>query len=541
MNNACILNKRIPGYRLLASTSGCVICRDVKGLNCKKTQGVKISSQWVACKVSYFGDTKEKQQLSLRKKITDHKGSKAHKCAVKIAKEADEGVLAKKVADQQKDLHVTTERIFRTAYKQVKLNHPFSDFEHEIDVQVLNGCNMGRILHSNVACGNIARHIGSEMRQKMCAEIVNNRQKFAILIDESTTLSKLATFIVYIRTSFDKVEPLTVFLDLVELPSQTAPVIVAALLGCLNEHGLSDEYIKEFCVGLATDGASVMLGKKGGVGKLLTDRFPKIILWHCIAHRLELSVHDSLKEVSGTNNFKIFLDKLYSVYSMSPKNQVELRACAAQLDVQLLTIGKMLDTRWVASSVRTVKAVWDSYPALHKHFVTAAQDPLRDAKEKAVYLGLAERLSSRKFVQNLALMYDALEELADLSLEVQRRNITLPVAHRAISRQVLVFEALCEKSGSHLKIVDVILKGDNCGTFKGVTLHNGEKCDVLIRREQFFRSLSNNLKNRMLTLQSSHVSSSDTSSASEYSDLVGIALWIAVRARSLKLSNIDSG
>lgn len=205
---------------------------------------------------------------------------------------------------------------------------------------------------------------------------------------------------------------------------------------------------------------------------------------------------------------------------MSPKNQVELRECAAQLDVQLLTIGKMLDTRWVASSVRTVKAVWESYPALRKHFVTAAQDHRRDAKEKAVYLGLAERLSSREFVQNLALMYDALQELAELSLELQRRNVTLPIAHRAISRQVMVFDALCEKSGPHLQLVDTILKSDNAGTFKGVALHNGKKCDVLIKREQFLRSLSNNLKNRLLTLQSSHVSSTDTSNATEYSELI---------------------
>jgi len=337
------------------------------------------------------------------------------------------------------------------------------------------------------------------------------------LIDESTTISKLATLIIYIRTTFDETGPITMFLDLVELDSTAAQSIVSELLSSLKLHGLSDEFIRNNCVGLATDGASVMLGKKAGVAKLLTDMYPSIIAWHCIAHRLELGVHDTIHEVSGTNNFKIFLDKLYALYSMSPKNKVELRVCAAELEVQLLTIGKVLDTRWVASSLRTVRAVWESFPALYNHFKEASNDARRDERERRKYSGLATRLSSKQFVQNLGLMCDALTELADLSLEVQKRSITIPVAHRAISRQVAVFEAMCWKSGPRLQEVDNAMQ---LSRFKGVVLHNGSKCDVLIKREQFFRSLAENMKNRLLTFQSSHVSTTDNSGAVHYQILI---------------------
>ena len=60
---------------------------------------------------------------------------------------------------------------------------------------------MGQILHSNVACGNIARHTCEQMMSTVCNAIVNNKHKFSLLIDESTTISKLATMIVYVRTS----------------------------------------------------------------------------------------------------------------------------------------------------------------------------------------------------------------------------------------------------------------------------------------------------------------------------------------------------
>ena len=46
-------------------------------------------------------------------------------------------------------------------------------------------------------------------------------------------------------------------------------------------------------VSLATDGASVMTGRKTGVEVQLKSKFPQT---HCIAHRLNLAVSDSIKK-----------------------------------------------------------------------------------------------------------------------------------------------------------------------------------------------------------------------------------------------------
>ena len=115
--------------------------------------------------------------------------------------------------------------------------------------------------------------------------------------------------------------------------------------------------------------------------------------------------------------------------------------------MQLYSIGKVLDTRWVSSSLRAVKAVWDSFPALHNHFSIASQDPSRDGREKATYSGLAKQLATKEFVKNLALMFDALDELSQLSLELQKRDITVLAAHSCISRQVRVLDAMSDKPG----------------------------------------------------------------------------------------------
>ena len=160
------------------------------------------------------------------------------------------------------------------------------------------------------------------------------------------------------------------FLDLIELPTVTATGILDSLLNCLLSYGMTEEYLKTKLVCVACDGVAVMLGRNG-LKKLLTDKLPSVIFWHCANHRLELAVGDTIKEVSGIKRFKAFLDKLYVLYHASPKHSRELQECAKLLDVQLLKIGRVLSTRWVASSFRSVSAVWENYDALVEHFQQA--------------------------------------------------------------------------------------------------------------------------------------------------------------------------
>jgi len=75
------------------------------------------------------------------------------------------------------------------------------------------------------------------------------------------------------------------------------------------------------------------------------------------------------------------MDLLYALYSQSPKCQRELAACAAELDVQLNKIGRVLSVRWMASSCRTVTAVWKSYAAIHAHFLVKALDVSLESRE----------------------------------------------------------------------------------------------------------------------------------------------------------------
>jgi len=221
---------------------------------------------------------------------------------------------------------------------------------------------------------------------------------------------------------------------------------------------------------------------------------------------LEFAVSDTSKEVQGLNHFQCFFEKLYSLYHQSPKNMTELNACAAYLESRILNIGKIFTIRWVAFSFRTVHAVWNNYVALHKHFQESSINNERDGKERSKYLGLNNMLTSKDFVFNLGMLYNILNELSDLSLQLQKRDLGLAKAHSMIDRTVRILESMIEIHGP--KLTEVNLANEEM-VFKGIQLHI-HKSVQKINSRQFFRSISNNLKTRLFTTQSSHVSNASS-------------------------------
>ncbi|XP_036066733.1 E3 SUMO-protein ligase KIAA1586-like [Oryzias melastigma] len=245
-----------------------------------------------------------------------------------------------------------------------------------------------------------------------------------------------------------------------------------------------------------------MLGRKAGVAAQLCHIFPNLFVLHCSNHRLELAVCDVLKEVGGMNHFNFFLDQLYSLYHASPKNQRELTESALSVGQRFLVIGRVLSVRWVASSERTVKAVWDSYQPLQIHFKAAAADTTRDSRERAKYKGLHDILTSVSFVANRGVMYDALSELSDLSRMLQRRDMTLDQAKRLLDRQIRVFESMVSTPGPQTQTA---VEAEKKKVFRNVQLHENPRVPK-INPGQFFRSLAENVRCRMTPTTSSHVS-----------------------------------
>jgi hypothetical protein len=103
-----------------------------------------------------------------------------------------------------------------------------------------------------------------------------------VLVDESTTLGKQSTLIAYIKTFLDEKEEI-IFLDLIALENQKAETITTQVLNCFYSYGLTQSYLKRNLICFACDGASVMVVRNSGVGKVLQNKLQQRILFGTVS------------------------------------------------------------------------------------------------------------------------------------------------------------------------------------------------------------------------------------------------------------------
>lgn len=474
---------------------GCKTCFEVSNFKTFKSREFEISKEWSLCQINGGTNIKKVTRLAnLRNKIKRHNSSKAHKTAFSFITQKEENVFPKQLEKSAFIKNESTTLIFRTAYYIAKYNRPFNDHNSLLQLQKLNGIKIGTTLHSRFSSTNIIDHISLKMKQKIVTNIVETEAKLSVLIDESTTISAVSSMVVYIKASISCEDPVFIFLDLVELISQTAENIVNQLIECLKKSGFNEHYLIHNWISFVSDGASVLLGKRNGVAKRLKDRYPLIFSLHCMNHRLELAVCDSIKDVNATNHFKSFMDSLYVLYNASSKNQNELKNICNDLDTLFLKVGRVLDVRWVASSLRAVKVVWTMYEALCNHFSNASSDPNRDCKTRSKYSGLRKRLASPEFLLDLGLMCDCLNELSVLSNLLQKRSTTLIQAQQHINRSIRVLISFKDFKGEYMTKAIIATNGMS---FKNIRLEKNFKL-ININHNQFLTSLVDNLKARLL-------------------------------------------
>ena len=401
----------------------CSFCSKVRQLGLHTTSGQHTMLQGAFVE----GTVNAKDAKVLLKKIDKHRDSATHQKCEKILKDKDEQQIQNAIRnaeeryiERHKENIEATAKVFRTAYECAKSHLPHTEHSRLIELQTLNGVDCGNILYSNNACSDIIAHIAAQMRAEIVQHIVCTNSKFSIAVDESTSVSNVQSMVVYLRILFED-DICTYFLGLLSLTDATAAGLEKVLVDFLHTIGLNDDILKTQFVGFCSDGASCMIGEHKGVATLLKAKFPLLQTFHCMAHRLELAVKNSVDDVNVVSHFKLFVDELYKVYSMFPKNQRELGCVAESLSIELLKIQKVFDVRWVFSSFVAVKAVLRDYPALVAHFDNCAkpEEGGRTSKERSKYKGLVTKLKSWFFVSETCLLKDTLRCLKQLSLYLQ--------------------------------------------------------------------------------------------------------------------------
>ncbi|XP_013916028.1 PREDICTED: uncharacterized protein KIAA1586-like [Thamnophis sirtalis] len=465
------------GMEISNKKLGCKYCAKHDFL---KMRSIHVSKEWKYFQIEAAGRTKEVKQASLRKKMKEHFSSKAHNiCKEKII-EMEQASEAK-CKTNEKNVQAAC-RVFNTVYSLAQRCKPISDIEGEIEVQIKNGLDMGIGLHSCKTAVNIVGFIAKEIKKQLFAKIIENNLKICLIIDEASTISCKPVLILFLKVE-DSVTSPTIFLELIELEKQDAETICSSIMESLNKVGLTENYLIQNLVGFCSDGASLMLGRKSEVSTRITKKFPNIVIWHCLNHRLQLVLDDSIKEIKQVNHFKIFIDKMYTIFHQSNRNQIELTKISEQLGTEIIKIGSILGPRWAACSLRSTLAVWHAYPALHRCF---------HSNEK--YFGMAARLENIYFITDLALMIDILSEISRLSNELQAKDVDITKAEKIVRSSITAFQVLQKEKGPFERKVDELITSE---TFKNIQFVKNHRF-VGLPRERLLENIVMNLKKRRM-------------------------------------------
>ena len=203
------------------------------------------------------------------------------------------------------------------------------------------------------------------------SSLLQNSSFVTVIGDGSTDSSIKEQDLWYIRIVSERLEVKVLFIGVATLPKADSQHIVKGLQSIVEANlNMKWEDFTKKLVGIGCDGAAVMVGSKSGVATLLRKEQPSLLTIHCMAHRLELSLKDTIKHVPLSKKINTPLLGLYYFYHNSPLNRAMLArsfTAGKEQNDKLLMPTRVGGTRWVAHLVQALTNLTMSYKFIVTH------------------------------------------------------------------------------------------------------------------------------------------------------------------------------
>ena len=455
----------------------CSICAGSSDISIKNSQwsknGVSASEN-----TNQIGVNNRNLYKSLHKKIVKHFSSKTHLKEEKILSLSKKETMPNFIANFISNKNDNTGNLISIAYYIALHNRPFTDFGKLIELCESFGVNFGVSLRDRVTCTRMIECIATKMKKDLLVKVLSSIELFSVIVDESDNISNTCCLIIYINTVIDAI-PTTFFLTIVPVINRDSYSIKELILQSLYSNGFNEGILNYRFVQFVTDGASVFTGSKTGVGKLLKEKFPRLMVWHCLAHRLELAVTEVRSDFHEISNVQTIFSSVYSFYSRSSMQVAKLSEICKSLSISFKKIGKIFTIRWVASSLNSITALLDSYEAIYLN--------IKDSNKELAY-----SMSDLNFVLNLLTMKEALTVIATLSKQLQTKNIGIIESHQLMLNCLKKLRLACQNPNQKLAKIKKDFK------FANIKLRIVDGSSA-INREKFFKALIDRIRTRSIS------------------------------------------
>ena len=359
-------------------------------------------------------------------------------------------------------------KLFRTAYYLAVCEKPMSDFAGLVRLQNANGGDLGNSYMNDKAAHAFISHIAGVYFDELKADL-EAADFFSVMIDGSTDRADIERELIFIRFIKDGY-PKMAYLRVEALRHATADGVMDALNEAFSLFGFDAATWKQKLVGFGADGAAVNMGRTHSVSTMLRQAAPWIVVIHCTAHRLELAIKDTFKDTYFNNVVIETLTTIYYFYRNSPKRFRELKAVASWMEEHVTKPARANGTRWIEHKIQAVRKMIANYASIHAHLSTFAETAGNPPADKAKARGILNKISQYKFVATLYWVPDVLDEIAKVSLLMQRNDVTVPSLLRKLNTVQQQLNHLATHPGPSCRLLDQAI-GDN-GDYKGVQLLN---------------------------------------------------------------------
>ena len=359
------------------------------------------------------------------------------------------------LAHSYRDQELAVIAALKTVYFMAKKNLPNEHFSDLKQFLLAQGATDIRAL--SFQCGRAGRQFTYEHSesdehsesvrgfQEAIAAVVDEdldrdlsqSQCYSVMIDESTDIATDHNLVMYMRYVLDG-EVQSRLLCLIELPGGTAPQIVDVIPKVFTSRKIT---LEKLC-GVATDGASVMVGCRTGVTTQLKGKNPFILSIHCIAHRLALASGQAADAVPYVKQYQTYVNNIYRYFHYSTKNAAKLKKIQSVLQSAERKFHQVFHTRWL-SFEGAVDAIVASIDPL---IAVLVEDSTSDPTAR----GILKFVTTFSFLATTYLLADILPVIARLSKRFQRSQVDFTTVTDGVSIAVATLSAFKNTPGPKL-------------------------------------------------------------------------------------------
>ncbi|XP_061573635.1 zinc finger protein 862-like isoform X1 [Cololabis saira] len=271
---------------------------------------------------------------------------------------------------------------------------------------------------------------------KQLDEKLKGSDFIGVIIDETVNITVNKKLIIYVKMEVQgRAE--TRLLGNYDVQSGTAQCIFNKLVEVLRERDVELSRV----IALGSDGASVMMGKRNGVGALLKRESACSIQVHCIAHRVALAAQDAAKSVDQIGAYKRTVASVYSFYKHSASRTNRLRQLTAALsDEDMTSLKQPCAVRWL-SLHKAVESIKSNWPALVMELNEEAVGGNAPAQ------GILGQIQPYSFIALTHTLADVLPVMTKLNLVFQKEDVNLATIRPMVQASVAALTQLRDAPG----------------------------------------------------------------------------------------------